>query len=246
MNKAFVFLGLFLVLFLAVPNVNADLTDGAVAYWGLDETSGTSADNKVSSSHDGILSNSGIISSDSKVGLRAHNYGGSTAWFTDTNGAFGSVGTSSFTFLVWTKISDTGSTEKFLLYTGRDGSFVDVFVIESISSTLRIRGRIGSGDVATLQSGSLNTSEYVLLGVTRSGTTAKLFINGVEVDNDTASGWGVDIGSTTSFIEQFGRLYTSSFNANAYVGLIDEPYLLSGVVWDSTQMMNYYNFHTFY
>lgn len=73
------------------------------------------------------------------------------------------------------------------------------------------------------------TSDWVHIGAVKSGTSAKIYVNGAEVA--TASGMPANLPALTVF--NIGRLETGGFYSD---GLIDDPVVYGGVALDATNM----------
>jgi 5-hydroxyisourate hydrolase-like protein (transthyretin family) len=129
-NKLTAFVILLLTLVLASSFASADLTDGIVAYYKLDETSGTTASNSVSSSYTGTANNARVFTSEVAgiintgadftqgndiIDFGANSLGQITTSNSGTISAWSKGGTSGYTNTIMSKRKDTSNYHGFFL-----------------------------------------------------------------------------------------------------------------------------------
>lgn len=114
------------------------------------------------------------------------------------------IGTGALTLSVWFK-RDTSTSDQALVYIGESGANHDYLYIDVRSdSRVRVTYREGSGGGFSVHPTDTTTNNtWHHLVTTRSGTTAKLYLDGTEIGSGTNAEVGANLGDSSS-LTQFG------------------------------------------
>ena len=169
------------------------------AYYPGEEQTGTNLGDRSDNSRDGTLQNGANWEADAQLGGGVNFPNTDNSNRVNLGSSFGSgIGTSDVTIIQWLKATDFTSRYR-SFYIGNGSTFSNVlsqiaFERASSGSDILVQFRSGSSGAATLNhtpSGGIGNNEKFMISVTRTGTTAKLFYNGVEADSVTDSNVGV-------------------------------------------------------
>ena len=188
-----------------------------IAYYKFDEGTGTTAFDSTPNEYDGTITGAtwttGKINSGLSFGTTAqHRY-------VEVSGIGATIGTGDYTANVWVYVTDA-STRQRLVFLGDTTGYADValdILIEN-DGTIRAQFRDGpdsSVGTATLVGSTLSEDNWYMVTLTRSGTTAELFLNAVSQD----SGTDANVGASNTANLQFGRAYGTT---NLLDGVLDE------------------------
>ncbi len=164
------------------------------------------------------LINSPVSSTPAKFGSAAYQANGARyIWASSSDFTFG---TGDFTVEMWIRFSVANKT----LFDCRPGAVNGPYMVASTSSSgvysVAI-GTSGAGIVTLNSSFALSADTWYHMAVSRSGTTAKLFIDGVTQDTKTSS---------LNITQNSFYLTNNRFNAGLrWVGGIDEVRITKGV-----------------
>lgn len=173
----------------------ADLMEGLLAYWPLDEGSGKVAHDVSGNGHDGTLDNGPKWVGESKIGTGALSFDGADDRV--SIGSFDVVGGDGITIACWFKASnlDTpgndprlvskaigGDNEAhwFMLSSSREGG------IKILRFRLRTDGV--TGEKKAHPDGTIELDVWIHAAATWDGTTMRIYRNGVEVGNMPKAG----------------------------------------------------------
>lgn len=210
----------------APTNLSSD-TD-LVAYWRMEENTGSTVADSSSNSYTATLTNGPTFSTDVPFpSLYSLDFDGTDDYIEVSDHddlSFGNSSTdSAFTMAGWVKLDSTtlqrfvtksgSSTAEYIFGTG-GGSNLLLALYDDTTSVVRYR----------VSSGTLSTGTWTHVAVTHSGGTIKLFINGTE-----DSGSSGDIGSYTAMHNSTGTVRLGGYqNGSQYTnGKLDEL-----AVWD--------------
>ena len=150
-----------------------------------------------------------------KISTSQSKFGGASAAFdgsgdTLSTGSYAFAGSSDFTIELWVYVSSLSNKTSYI-----DVSNLIVYT-DASSSTLRVYH-----DAAVLTGGTLPTSQWAHIAVTRQGATGRLFINGAVVATNTSY--------STSIANGITYLGSENGSSNFLNGFIDEVRLTAGV-----------------
>jgi len=141
------------------------------------------------------------------------------------------IGTNDFTVSMWLNFSSVSSNQ-YALHMGSSASSSEYIGLrlKDVSGTKKIQvyGRLGSsGSLTSITGPAAVTGRWYHVAYTRTGTTAKLYVDGILQGTQTSLHWGVDFGTSTASATAIGAFVsTSAFPS--YHGLIDEVAIWSG------------------
>jgi len=192
------------------PAEEVTCPDGAVAVWQFDETSGTTAYDAFNVNNGAINGATWIDSTTDPgiIGNSALSFDGSDDYVTipySTSMDFGNYNGLSLSF--WMNINALKSQDRPI--TKYDYSIYSYFNGNSLNIAL-----LG----APLSTGPLNLHEWYFITYTWEGSTTKMYVNGVKVDEATVSGTPASSSDDLWIGKGFGNHQWYHFN-----GLIDEP-----------------------
>ena len=185
----------FLVLLASSASASLNLTDDLIRYWEFNDGSGAVVSAQVGYDNITIVDNASWESqSPSGSGFSLFVPQGATEGH-DIGDGFDTIGTGDFTVNLWINYT---SGSAILFAGGTNPEFRDFFHIITDSntgegSTFEVAFRSGSSGVSEMYSDT-KPGEWAMLTVTRSGTTARFYVDGVEVDDVTGSDVGVNLG----------------------------------------------------
>lgn len=184
---------------------NETLTIGLVAYWNGDESSGVAVQDNYLGLHNGTASNARVIGNAGKLNNELDLGEPDTINVSDS----ALFENADMSFSLWYK-ADSYVNNAGMFAHEQGGAVWTSWSIFSYSGGIAYRGG-GSSDALT--HATSDTSAYHLVVVTQSGTTARMFFDGVQVTNDTSF---TAIGSNADQLV-FGYAF-----GNAYDGALDE------------------------
>jgi hypothetical protein len=212
------------------------LRDGPVAYWRLDETSGTTAADSVGS-YDGtymngvVLGQPGALAGDDEVNLAA---GFVQASQTKVEVPWsGALNTPEFTFECWAKL--TGGTSYRSPMTSRgDGPQEGYIFYATDANVWAFWNGTGTGWAGIAGPGVVN-DEWVYLAGTFDGTTKRFFVNGQQI----ASGQVLHTPNDADFL-RIGAGATEDPTGNYFFeGLVDEAAVYNKALSPAAIMTHY-------
>lgn len=211
-------LGLILLLgltiILSLSSINAILQDDIIAYWKLDETTGTVVDS-VNGIYDGTdvggvgRGFSGIISNSFNFTAEADSY------VNLTNPTFTCIGDLNCSISIW--VNTTFSGDSFIWWQGNQSlnSYFSLLITSSGSIQLQMRNDAGVLlSIINDSANTINNGYWQHIVATFNTTTALLYVNGTLINQSVLSGT-----FTGGEIEFFGRGVEAG---NFYKGLLDE------------------------
>jgi len=195
------------------------LTDNLIAYYKLDETSGSTATDTIGS-YDGTITGSPTQGATGKIGT-AYTFDGTAGVYIDAStGAFGTKGS----LQAWIRVptSPTGN-DTFIGTTTIGANSAHQLKVTSAKKVYVIIGD-GTGNWATITGGTtLADNTYYHVVVTwETGSTVKMYLNGTL---DGTSAVLASIGTSTDI-----RIGNAHNNSEAFVGEIDEVGLWTRVI----------------
>lgn len=162
------------------------LTDAPVEYWEFSETSGTTAASAGSSPH-ALTHSASVVVNQPGVAGKGVTYNGVNAASTNTGVVDFMAGT--FSVEMWVKFGNPASGMDYPTFIRRDGNGY-VFIIRSRSTAVG-RGNIieaySSGRTVDTGTATFNDNKWHHIVATRSGTTLRLFVDGVEYTSGTGT-----------------------------------------------------------
>ena len=198
---------------------------GLVAYWKLDETSGTTAVDSSANGHDGTLVGS-------PTWTTTGNVDGALDFEIDDGGDRVDAGTfnvsgSALSVSAWIR-SEEGVHDGRILFKSTGNDSADQFWGFTIGESLEPDFRIRAGGTRSIlaYSGVVTPGKWYYLAGTYDGTTMRFYINGVEVANMLhAVGGALDEDSTATV-----ALGDSPIGGRAYDGRIDDARIFNRVL----------------
>ena len=163
-----------------------------VAWWRLDETSGTTAADETGS-NDGTIAGGTLIG---KSGIHGHGmeFDGTDDYISTSYA--GITGTASRTFSAWVKINTAGNNEILSYGTEAAGQKMSFYVNSSGNLRLEVK------DGAQVGTTTLNVGEWYHVAATLdddgspNANEIKLYVNGVEESSYTSTGEPINTGTT--------------------------------------------------
>lgn len=194
------------------------LTDGLIAYWKLDESSGNATDSVGSNT----LTNTNITYSAGKIN-NGSAFNGSSSYFTPTSAS--SLNDLSISF--W--IKPTSSNNEVLFFLANNPYYYNVFEIDYKDGRIESSTyHISSGSGVITDNIVLSKNVFSLVTITRTGTAVKIYVNGVHVASSGSvqniSVWG-NAGNS-----RVGCHYNSTSFFN---GMLDEIGIWNRVLGDA-------------
>ena len=169
---------------------STDLLDGLVSYWKFDETTGTSP-------YDEIRETTGTISNSNMISTGKLNNGLQTDATGNQQASLGSIydmTTEDFSVSFW--VYWTGDGAWFLTNSGSGSSTSRFGIYHLGDNKLTIFSADGSTGINSESTNTLNTNAWYHIVLTRTGSTAKLYINNNEETLSMRSG---SIGTTNDW-----------------------------------------------
>ena len=188
------------------------LADNLIAYWKLDETSGTNAEDQVAS-YDGT--NSGAaLGTDGIIG-KCYDFESSEGDKVTVADAAG-LDPVNFSISLWVKAESSGEANCGLFSKGTSSSDILQFAFYDTSLRPMIHLTHTTGGYKTLiADGAISTGAWHHLVVTYDGTTKRIYVDGSDV-KDSTDGSGNYVGTTSDI--KFGE----DIGTANYDGLLDE------------------------
>jgi hypothetical protein len=165
------------------PNILGDVTDGLVAYYPLDEGTGTIAADLSGNAHDGTLPDGGTSWIPWGAINGAINIDGSNGSDIKLGSWDPSEGTGQLSVAMWIKWSGTGNQNQGLLSKRAGGWSVDnmLFGLRVTQSDAGIRLHHAGTMVAVAGALTPVVGQWAHVAATFDGTTGRLYVNGVEI-----------------------------------------------------------------
>lgn len=232
MNSKLKYLFVFMFLLITISFVSADLNDGLVGYWKLDETSGTTLSDSINSNHltagnTAIVNKTGIINK--AIGLTTTN---DNYWAQKTNASgLDIAGDISISF--WIKLNQTianqpvnypGILEKGSIGLGNTRNFGSYF--DKSANTLVIVGfssESANDSFSIILSNASNyfdTTNWKLITITRkksaNNSDVKLYINGTVITSGITY-----VNRNENTLTTYKNLSFLSLNSTTYYSLIN-------------------------
>lgn len=213
------------------------LADGAAGYWELDETSGTTADDKnTTNNNDGAYTGTfslaavaGAVDADSAVSLPGST--GNYVTIPDANSLdFGDT----MTFECWVKVTTLGATYGLISKTGTNGPRL-ILASSGGGTTCTFRMTRNGTAIVSATTAISDTTTWHHLVMTKNGNSSgstRLYVDGVDV---TGSDTPVAISSTSNVL----LLGASATNSQSLDGKIQKVAVYSTVL-TPTQVLNHY------
>jgi hypothetical protein len=222
-----------------------DLSSDAnlVGYWRFEENTGASIADSSTNSNTATLNGPTFSTDVPPFNYYSLNLDASSSHYIngDNFNANTMIGAGDMTVSMWVKLDTTTQYDTFM-YVGASSSSVEYLQFRLIdvggSLKLDLRGRAGSsGSASCTGTTTVTTGTWYNLVFTRTGTTAKVYINGSLEQTATDSDFGADFGSSADTTTLIGAF---SGAANFMDGLIDEISIWE-IALTSTQVSNIYN-----
>jgi PKD repeat protein len=195
------------------------LADGPLSYWRLGETSGTSAADSAGTNTGSIrggvtMGAPGALSGDADTSM---SFDGSSGYVSVPNSA-GLNLTGDLTVEAWVQPGPLDSKTRAVLHKGGTGGYATYQYRLGLTSSNFWRGTVyvGSNNLTVTSPNIASTNGWTYLVMTRSGSTLKLYLNGMEVATAAASG---TLNTSTGMLA-IGR--TGSVSVDYFKGSIDE------------------------
>jgi hypothetical protein len=204
-------------------------TSGLISYWGFDDGSGTNVNDDFGS-NDGTFVNSPTWSTDAKLGTNSIDFSGAVNKGVSTAITYNSA--NDLTVGMWVK--RTGTNDLRMCWSWQtSNSLRYIFLIHRADrSGLTIQIANG-GSASFIDAGqSLTVGTYFLIGLSRSGSTTKIWVDGVEKAS-----------ASFSLLSTTGNFIIGNRAANydlSWDGLIDEPFYFNRAL-TSSEWLDIYN-----
>ncbi len=215
-----------LILGLAAGAANADLADGLVGYYPLDEGAGTTAMDKSGGGHDGTLNNGVTWISQGAIGGGV-NVDGSANTRIELGTWNPAAGTGQISLALWIRWAGGGGTYQGLI--GKRDAWPGTTMFQfQVRPENNGTFRIETGTNAIVSpNGTMNplAGQWAHVAATFDGSTAKLYLNGEEIAsgafalNSAGAGSNMGIGCVTGG----GAGYSG--NGEVFSGDLDEVYI---------------------
>lgn len=213
---------LFLIIFF--PTIaQANIRDGLVGWWKMDEGSGTTTADSSGQGNTGTLINTPIWVNGIKGG--AISFNGSNQYVTAATSGLPS-GTASRTLSGWIYITQYLHYNIGFCYGGAGGGAIFGYYLNG--STLNFWGN--GDDINTGYTISLN--QWQNIAITYDGSNVSMYVNGVQVLAPTAPPFGLNTGTTNVLIGK-------SQNNDYFPGIVDDVRIYNRVLSDQ-EMINLY------
>ena len=167
------------------------LADSPISYWRLGETTGTTAADSTGSNPGSIKSGvtlgaTGALSGDTNTAM---TFNGSTGYVSMADSASLNM-TGDLTVEAWAKPGSLDSITRAIIHKGGTSGYGSYQYRIGLTSSNFWRGTvyIGSTNYTVTSSSVATSAAWTYLAMTRSGSTLKLYVNGVAVATATASG----------------------------------------------------------
>lgn len=176
-----------------------DITTSLVGHWPLNDGSGSTA---ADVSGNGLTGNIVGMGGDASWSVNGGHDGGAclvlggvSAYMTNADSSLLSPGAGNFTVAIWVLTDVLNSTFRSIWHNyGTASGTPVVFLYLSDANKFEVVVRDdtgGAGHAATATStGTLSTGTWYHIALVRSGTTARVYVNGVMEDDDTAASLG--------------------------------------------------------
>jgi hypothetical protein len=200
-------------------NTSSTLNNGLIAYWKLDEPSGTRADSEPTGTAQALTDSGTVGSTPGKIGNAANWPGGVFKNLSRADSADLSIGSSSFTFAGWTYLTDQSQNVTIACKatdTGAGAFEYRLFCPATTRLTLRVGNQAGTfGDVSSaVGSVPLNTPVFFCAIFDAAAGTLSIRINNGSFVSQSYTGGCWD--SAAPFYLGFIP------NSNPFGGLVDE------------------------
>jgi len=190
------------------PPVGPTFPAGATHYWTLDEASGTRNDS-VGTTH---LAETTAVAAAAGKKNNAASFTWNTTNFGDLDGTVNIAVPSAFSLVAWFKFSAVDASQALSIGgTTVGGFFVGVEILCSGDILNFVLSEEG-----TLQIGFVPDTSFHLICITATGTTAKIYLDGVEVASDAGATIDFDDWDTFTIFGNNGAAVAGT------VGLVDE------------------------
>ena len=225
-----------ITLVLTIGVAQADLTTDIISYWKFDENTGSTAGDSAGS-NDGTITDAtwttGKINNGLDFGTNTDNYYVSVgdtstfAWVHQTN---------EFSVSVWVYLNDDDLSTQ-ILGNNYQGVGKGFYITKDTSNKMYFLVSHGGSSNIFLESGTLEKNKWYHVVATADGesSTARLYIDGTQVDTDT-------VGATTTG-DSNSNLYLGRTNRNDrfHNGLLDEPAIWSRALTANEDLTVYNN-----
>ncbi len=196
----------------------ADLTEGLVAYWPLDEVDGNVAVDASGNGHDGTLENGPEWTDDSRMGTGALSFDGVDDVV--SIGSFDVVDGSGITIAAWCIMDALGDDPR-LVSKAVAGSTDDHWYMLSVKSSqnmLRLRLKT-DGETGDLRGGNVDVGAWIHAAATWDGSTILLYQDGVEIGS-LPKGGVLDVDPAVEMA--IGNQPPASGDSAPFSGIIDD------------------------
>ena len=208
---------LILMMF-SVAITMADLTEGLVAHWPLDEVDGNVAVDASGNGHDGTLENGPEWTDDSRMGTGALSFDGVDDVV--SIGSFDVVDGSGITIAGWFMLETLGDDPRLIskATAGSTGDHWYMLGVKSSENRLRLRLKT-DGTTGDLKAGSIDVDVWIHAAATWDGSTMFLYQDGVEVG---ALPKGGDLDVDPKVEMAIGNQPRASGDSAPFNGIIDD------------------------
>lgn len=149
-------------------------------------------------SNDGT--NFGTTNTSGKI-FDGRDFDGSNDYIDLGSGINSVLGSGDLTINMWLNIDSINDGARRPLYMGGSASSRDWIQFATESSQILIYFRDGTTGAPSISSGTLNENTWYMITLTRTGTSAELFIDGSSVDSGTNSEFAVNVNAVSSTTE---------------------------------------------
>ena len=196
----------------------ADLAEGLVAHWPLDEGSGTVAHDASGNGHEGTLENGPEWTDDSKMGAGALSFDGLDDAV--SIGSFDVVDGAGITIACWFILDALGDDPRLVSKTTGGSTDEHWYMLGTKSGEDKLRFRLKTDDVTgDLKGGSLDLGAWVHAAATWDGSTMRLYKDGVEVGSLNKGG---DLSVDPNVEMAIGNQPPASGDSAPFGGIIDD------------------------